>query len=77
MLNILIVDDEEIERNVIRYLLNQRDYGFQVFEAVNGEVALSILQQCRIDILITDIQMPVIDGILLSERAKSIQLIFR
>lgn len=73
MLNILIVDDEEIERNVIRYLLNQRDYGFQVFEAVNGEVALSILQQCRIDILITDIQMPVMDGILLSERAKSIQ----
>lgn len=73
MLNILIVDDEEIERNVIRYLLNQRDYGFQVFEAVNGELALSMLQQYRIDILITDIQMPVMDGILLSEKAKSIQ----
>ncbi len=57
---LLIVDDESINRQVIHEML--ADIGFSIFEAANGEEALNFMQQQAIDVVITDLQMPVMDG---------------
>lgn len=73
MYKILIAEDEAIERDVIRFLLDQQDHGMQIYEAANGQEALELLQKEPFDILFTDIQMPFIDGFALAEKAISLQ----
>ncbi len=63
MYRILIVDDEKIERNGIAFLLRQMKGEFEVSEAANGRQALDYLQKEDVDILLTDIRMPFMDGI--------------
>lgn len=59
-MNVLIIDDEELIRNVVReYCLNE---GYNVFEAENGVVALQKLEKEVIDIIVLDIMMPKMDG---------------
>ena len=62
MYRILIVDDEKIERNGIKMLLNQLTYDFEISEASNGQLALEMLKKNDYDILFTDIKMPFMDG---------------
>lgn len=63
-MNVLITDDEESARIAIRYLANFEEYGIEkVFEASNGRYAKQILQDNPIDLLLTDICMPMQDGI--------------
>ena len=62
MYKILIVDDEKIERNGIRFLLKQMDFPFEIYEAENGKKALELLKTKSVDILLTDIKMPFMDG---------------
>lgn len=72
MIKILIVDDEKIERNGIKFLLKQMNLELEIFEAVNGLKALDVLKEEKIDILLTDIKMPFMDGIeLIQEVVKS------
>lgn len=68
MYHILIVDDEKIERNGIRFLLGQLGQDLEIAEAVNGVEALKWLSENRADILITDVKMPLMNGIELLER---------
>ncbi len=63
MINILVVDDEKIERNGIKFLLKKMGLEAKVSEAVNGVKALEMLEKEHIDILVTDIKMPFMDGI--------------
>lgn len=63
MYNILIVDDEKIERNGIRFLLKQFGMELNVYEATNGVKALEFLESQKADILLTDVKMPFMDGI--------------
>lgn len=63
MYNILIVDDEKIERNGIKFLLKQFGMQLNVFEATNGAKALEFLETQQVDILLTDVKMPFMDGI--------------
>lgn len=67
---ILIVDDDKIEREGIRFLISKYHMDLQVFEAKNGHEALEILNEERIDILLTDIQMPIMNGMELVERSR-------
>ena len=60
MPRILIVDDDIHLRQVIEELLTIR--GHQVFLAENGKSALGIIQRERIELVITDILMPDMDG---------------
>jgi CheY-like chemotaxis protein len=57
---ILVVDDSEVTRDVIAEAL--RDSGFDVREAVDGQQALESIAASRPALLITDLQMPVMDG---------------
>lgn len=68
MNRILVVeDDPHILRVICMWLSRQ---GHEVFEARNGLAALELVQQHHPDILITDINMPVLDGLELLERLK-------
>ena len=69
MVRILIVDDEKIERNGIRFLLKQFHIEADIREAVNGVKALEALEQQEADILLTDIKMPFMDGLQLTAEA--------
>lgn len=57
---ILIVEDEDILREIIKdYLLNA---GYLVIEATDGKVALSLFQENEIHLIILDIMLPELDG---------------
>ncbi|HIV92701.1 MAG TPA: response regulator [Candidatus Eisenbergiella stercoravium] len=68
MYRILIVDDEKIERNGIRLLLGRQGRELEIAEAVNGMDALKWLEENRADILLTDVKMPLMNGIGLLEQ---------
>lgn len=70
--SILIVDDEQIERDGIKFLLDKYDFDLKVEEAENGEEALEYLKSNPVDILFTDIKMPFMDGLELSKEAREI-----
>lgn len=57
---VLVVDDEQTNRLLLRTLLG-RD-GYHVIEVENGEQAVDAVNTLHIDIILLDIQMPVMDG---------------
>lgn len=64
MLAVLIVDDSAVTRAVIRHAIRTSGLDVDVmFEAANGAQALTLLETRRVDILITDLNMPEMDGI--------------
>ncbi|WMJ77515.1 MULTISPECIES: sigma-54-dependent transcriptional regulator [unclassified Sedimentibacter] len=65
--NLLIVDDEKSIRETLRVILS--DLNYNVFTAMDGFEALDILNNNIIDILITDLRMPKMDGIELMKHA--------
>ena len=58
--SILIVDDEFGLAEMLREML--REFGFDVTLAINGRLALEILAEGRVDLVLTDMMMPVMDG---------------
>lgn len=72
MKRILIVEDELIERMVLKKTIEKR-YGenCEVLEAENGKIALEIFDKTDIQIVILDIEMPVIKGIQVAEIMRS------
>lgn len=68
MYTYLIVDDEMIERKGIRMLLSWMNIRENILEASNGEEALEVFEKEKIDVLLTDINMPFMDGIELLSR---------
>jgi two-component system, chemotaxis family, chemotaxis protein CheY len=62
--NVLIVDDSAIVRSVIKraILLSGVDAG-EIYEAANGKEAIERLDSAWVDIVFSDINMPIMDGI--------------
>ena len=67
-LNILIVEDNKDMRDYIRSILAEY---YNVLEASNGEEALHVLSSSNVDFVISDLMMPVMDGMELSHRIRS------
>lgn len=64
MFRVLIVDDEPFIRLGLKKMINWEDEGFSIIgEARNGIEALNILNIEKVDLVITDISMPKMDGI--------------
>lgn len=68
--NILIVEDEFRIRFLLRDYFNAED--FRVFEAENGQIALDIFKENKIDLIILDIMMPVMDGLTTLEKIREV-----
>jgi len=58
--SILIVEDEYGLAELLRDMLTE--YGYVVSLAINGRLALDILREKDIDVVVTDVMMPVMDG---------------
>ena len=69
MYRVLVVDDEKIEREGIKFLLSREEGKFEISEASNGRQALEILRNEEIDLLLTDIKRPHMDGLELAKKA--------
>lgn len=68
-LQVLIVDDEENIREGLKYLIDWEANGYSVMgTAKNGEEAYYICRKKQVDIVLTDIRMPVMDGLMLSKK---------
>lgn len=63
MYKILIVDDESIEREGISFLIEKYKLPLEVAQATNGKTALEYMRTHPIDILLTDVKMPQMDGL--------------
>ena len=59
--NILVTDDNEINRLLASTILS--NYGANIFEARNGLEAIEIIKQQAIDVVLMDLQMPILDGL--------------
>ncbi|PWT71547.1 MAG: response regulator [Proteobacteria bacterium] len=57
---ILTIDDSKTMRDMLRVTLT--DAGFVVLQGVDGQNGLDVLGQQRVDAVITDINMPIMDG---------------
>src|SRR5690348_18162047 len=60
----LIVDDSSVMRKIVERLLRQAGLDLaQVYEAGNGVEALSVLKESKVDLILCDINMPVMNGL--------------
>lgn len=68
MARILIVDDEPDLRGMVRLILELA--GYEVVEAHHGGAALQRISEERVDLVITDVMMPVMNGTELIDRLR-------
>ena len=66
---ILVVEDQEDNRRIIRDLLTSA--GYELLEAVDGEAGVSLAKSERPDLILMDIQLPVLDGYEATRRIKA------
>lgn len=66
--SILVVDDELLIRDLLYDFFNGQ--GWQITVAENGEKALEILRAKKVDLVLTDLRMPEMDGMALTSRVR-------
>ena len=69
MSTILIVEDNEKNLKLVRDIL--RHHGHTTFEATTGEEGWRLVQECRPDLVLMDIQLPDVDGITVLGRIRA------
>jgi two-component system chemotaxis response regulator CheY len=67
---ILTVDDAATMRKMVAFTL--KDAGYEVLEAVDGCDALKVLKDRSVDVIITDLNMPNMDGIELTRQLRAL-----
>lgn len=72
MINIMIVDDHLIVREGIRLILETEDNYKVIGEAENGQQALAVLETVTPDVILLDLNMPILDGLNFMQKMKNI-----
>ncbi len=67
-MKILLVDDEREEREGIEWLIHKYELPLEVAQANNGKAALEYIEKNPIDILFTDVKMPIMNGLELAKK---------
>lgn len=67
VLRVLVVDDE---RSIRRFLKVSLESQFAVFEATNGEEAMTAVAANRPDVIILDLGLPDVDGVTVTRRLR-------
>ncbi len=74
MKTVLVVEDEKMIRQGIKTMIQRSGVPVEVImECNNGEAALEILREHKIDVMFTDIRMPKMDGIELVQKMQSLE----
>lgn len=68
---VLVIDDDESLRRVVEF--NLQEEGYRVLTAADGQTGLDRLQSTRVDLVLSDVRMPEMDGIELLARIKAMQ----
>ena len=68
--NILIVEDHALTRFALLTSLKDEDFTEEIFEAENAQNAYKILKEHKIDVVLMDLGLPVIDGVTASAEIK-------
>ncbi len=68
MKKILVVEDDEVMRDLVCKFLERA--GYETIKASDGLIAINIIENAEIDLLLTDIFMPNIEGMELIRRVK-------
>ena len=64
MYTLLIADDEPLIRNGVKKIIDWESLGFsEIFLAEDGQEALDIIRKNHVDLVLTDIAMPFMDGL--------------
>lgn len=73
VLRVLVVDDHELTRYSLKLALQKQGGMELVGMASNGQEAIEMAQRHKPDVVILDIQMPILDGLSASEQIKTAQ----
>ena len=73
ILRVLVVDDHEVTRVSLKLALSAQSHIDIVGLASNGKEAIEMVERYRPDVIILDLQMPVMDGLSASSHIKSIE----
>lgn len=70
MIKILIADDEPLVQIGIKSMINWEEFGIEVCgTAMNGQAALKMIEEYAPELVITDIKMPIMNGLELAKNA--------
>lgn len=72
MCNILVVDDNDFERQSLVKILKKYYKNITILDTDSGHEALKLMSQQLINILITDMKMPIMDGVELINRVREL-----
>ncbi len=70
IIRVLVVEDSAMMRRLVVDALSRRE-GFEVSEAENGLEALRKVAETKFDVVLTDVNMPVMDGLKLIHRLRA------
>ena len=73
MTTVLIADDEDAIRGGIHFVL-RRYKGYDVLEARDGKECMEIIKEKKVDLVILDLRIPIIDGYRLLELIRKIEV---
>lgn len=72
MIKVLIIDDDNLVRKYLAQVIDWEKEGYEILAAAaNGEQALAIIEEHDPDVILTDISMPVMDGITFIKKMRS------
>ena len=67
--NVLIIDDNDKNRKLVKVILESE--GYSTVEAENGKLGVDKAVEIKPDLIIMDVQMPVMDGVTASKELRS------